>query len=82
VIDIVGFEHLHRHSHFSLLDGYAHPEEYAEYSQQVNQKFLCISDHGQMGVIPRQIKTCEKNDIHPVFACELYLNPMQPRCKE
>jgi len=75
---ICGFEHLHRHTCFSPLDGYAHPEEYAVYSSKVNQKFLCITDHGMMGAIPRQIKTCEEHHIHPIFGCELYLNPMQP----
>jgi DNA polymerase-3 subunit alpha len=79
--EICGFEHLHRHTHFSLLDGYAHPEEYASYSSQVNQQYLCISDHGQMGAIPRQIATCEKHGIHPIFACELYINPLQPACR-
>jgi len=79
--EICGVEHLHRHTHFSLLDGYAHPEEYAAYSKLVNQQFLCISDHGQMGAIPRQIATCEKNSVHPIFACELYVNPLQPACR-
>jgi DNA polymerase-3 subunit alpha len=78
---IVGFEHLHRHTCFSLLDGYAHPEEYAKYSSEINQKFLCISDHGMMAAIPRQIKACEKFDVFPLFACELYLNPMQPEVR-
>lgn len=27
-----------------------------------------------MGVIPRQIRACEKAGISPIFACELYLN--------
>ena len=30
--EITGFEHLHRHSDFSLLDGYAMVEEYAKYN--------------------------------------------------
>lgn len=78
ILPITGIEHLHRHSCFSLLDGYAHPEEYAEYSSKVNQKFLCITDHGMMACIPRQIKACEDHNIFPIFGCELYLNPMQP----
>lgn len=76
--DIVGFEHLHRHTDFSLLDGYATVEEYAEYSERVNQKYLCISDHGAMGAIPRQIRACDEHNLKPIFACELYINPMQP----
>lgn len=79
---IVGFEHLHRHTDFSLLDGYAMVEEYAEYSKTVNQKFLCISDHGAMGAVPRQIAACEKYNLSPIFACELYINPLQPKVED
>jgi intein/homing endonuclease len=80
-MEITGFEHLHIHSHFSLLDGYGSPEEYSERAKQINQKFLSISDHGVMGAVPRQIKTCEEFKINPIFSCELYTNPMQPELK-
>ena len=63
VYDIVGFEHLHRHSDFSLLDGYAMVMEYAKRSKQINQRYLCITDHGMMGAIPQQISACEKHGI-------------------
>jgi DNA polymerase-3 subunit alpha len=75
--EICGFEHVHRHSGYSLLDGFATVAEYAEYSSQVNQKFLCISDHGVMGSVPQLIRESEKHNLHPIFACELYVNPMQ-----
>lgn len=75
---IIGFEHLHLHSDFSLLDGYGMVEEYAKRAREINQQYLCVSDHGAMGVIPRQIRACEKNKINPIFACELYVNPHQP----
>jgi DNA polymerase-3 subunit alpha len=78
---IEGFEHLHLHTDFSLLDGYGQVEEYAERAPKINQKFLCISDHGAMGAVPRQIRACEKNKISPIFACELYINPLQPQLK-
>lgn len=85
MLKLVGYEHLHRHTDFSTLDGYATVEEYAAHSVTVNQKFLCISDHGMMGAIPRQIKACDKiSDKHgkdalsPIFACELYINKNQP----
>lgn len=64
-----GFEHLHRHTDYSVLDGYATIEEYAKRSSQINQRFLCISDHGSMGAIPRQIAACEKYKLEPIFAC-------------
>ncbi len=81
----IGFEHLHRHSEFSLLDGYARVEEYAHRSPEVGQHFLCITDHGMMGAVPRQIRICEEitngnpekdikpHRLHPIFGCELYV---------
>ena len=71
----VGFEHLHLHTDFSLLDGYGTCEEYAERWKQFG-KFLCISDHGMLGAVPRQIKACEEHKLSPIFACELYVNRM------
>lgn len=35
-----------------------------------------------MGAVPRQIRACEENRINPIFACELYVNPMQMELKE
>ena len=76
---ICGFEHLHRHSDFSLLDGFAKVHEYAERQKEINQKFLCITDHGVMGAVPQQVSECEKHNLYPLFGCELYVNAMQPK---
>jgi DNA polymerase-3 subunit alpha len=78
---IVGFEHLHLHSDFSVLDGYGTAHEYAKRAKEINQQFLCITDHGSLGGIPRQIQACEKYGIHPIHGCELYINPLQPTLK-
>jgi DNA polymerase-3 subunit alpha len=75
---VTGFEHLHLHSDFSILDGYGKVEEYAQRAPTINQKFLCITDHGIMGAIPRQIQACDENNISPLFGCELYMNPYHP----
>lgn len=76
--DIDGFEHLHVHTtNGSILDGYAFPEEYASRAVEINQKFLCITDHGHMGAIPRQIQSCENHNLEWIFGCELYYNPAQ-----
>lgn len=77
--EITGVENLHRHSDFSLLDGFARVEEYAERMKEINQKFLCITDHGVMGAIPQQIAESDKHGLHPLFGIELYVNPMQPK---
>ena len=75
---ICGFEHLHRHSDFSLLDGFAMVSEYAERMKEINQKYLCITDHGVMGAVPQQVHESEKHNLFPLFGCELYINHMQP----
>lgn len=76
---VTGFEHLHRHTDSSLLDGFSMVSEYAEYSKEVNQKYLCITDHGTMAAIPSQIGESEKNKLIPIFGCEMYINKFQPK---
>ena len=55
-------------------------EEYSEHWHH-HGNYLCVSDHGMMGAVPRQIKACEsvcdkygKDKLNPIFACELYVN--------
>jgi DNA polymerase-3 subunit alpha len=82
-----GVEHVHLHTDTgSLLDGFGQPEEYASFWKSQGD-YLCISDHGMMSAIPRQIRACEasgkKDDpykdkkLKPIFAVELYVNPLQ-----
>jgi len=80
-LNIVGFENLHLHTEFSCLDGFSSLQECSSRIKEINQKFLCVTDHGSMGAIPRQIQTCEENGIEPIFGCELYLSPLQPELK-
>jgi DNA polymerase-3 subunit alpha len=76
--EITGFEHIHNHSHYSLLDGVSFPQEICHRAKEVNQQFACITDHGMMSAIPTQIAACDHFGIHPIFGIELYLNPKQP----
>lgn len=55
-------------------------EEYADHWHN-HGNYLCVSDHGMLGAVPRQIKACEsvndkngKDKLTPLFACELYVN--------
>lgn len=77
--EICGFEHLHLHTDFSLLDGFGTVEEYAKRIPEINQQHLCITDHGMMSAVPTQIRECEKHNIEPIFGCELYVNPLQQK---
>jgi DNA polymerase III alpha subunit len=53
-------------------------KEYAERSKEIDQDYLCVSDHGVMGAVPEQIIESEKHGLFPIFAVELYINPMRP----
>lgn len=75
---VTGFAHLHAHSEFSLLDGVSKVKEMCKRLKEVGQEYLVISDHGTMGAVPQQIAQAEKHGLHPIFGCELYINPMQP----
>jgi DNA polymerase-3 subunit alpha len=81
---VMGFEHLHRHSDSSLLDGLGTVAEYAERSKEIDQKYLCITDHGVMGAVPQQVAEAEKHNLTPLYGIELYINSMQPKssCRE
>ncbi len=81
-IEIVGFEHLHLHTDFSVLDGYMTPQEGAKRAKEINQNFFCVTDHGSMGAVPRQIQACEQFGREPIFGCELYVSPLQPQLKD
>jgi DNA polymerase-3 subunit alpha len=81
---VCGMEHAHKHSDFSLLDGLGQVSEYAQRSKEINQRFLCITDHGVMGAVPQQISESEEHGLFPIFGCEMYINRMQFKaaCRE
>jgi DNA polymerase-3 subunit alpha len=78
----VGFEILHLHTNYSLLDGYGSVEEYAKRASSLGHQYLSISDHGMMAAIPQQIKFCEQYKLEPIFAIEAYVNKMQKPVKD
>lgn len=77
--EVTGFENHHQHTSFSLQDGFATVEEYAKRAKEINYKHLTISDHGVMGSTPELLAECEKYKLHPHFAIEMYINPLQPK---
>lgn len=75
--EVCGLELTHLHTtEGSLLDGFGFVSEYAE-RWKSHGKYLCITDHGMMSAIPSQIRECKKNDLIPIYGCELYVNPLQ-----
>lgn len=60
------------------MDGIGTVAEYAQRMKEINQQYLCVTDHGVMGAVPQQVEQSEKHGLYPIFGCELYCNPMQP----
>lgn len=77
-----GFENLHVHSDFSLLDGVCKPDDLAARCArpEVNQKFLITTDHGSLGSTPSLIRACDDHNLTPLFGIEGYINPIQEPC--
>ena len=69
----MNFAHLHVHSMYSLLDGLSKPEEIAKKIKELGQKYVGLTDHGNIdGTIDFQ-KACEKEGIKPIIGCEGYI---------
>ena len=71
--DPTQFAHLHVHDEYSLLDGFATVPEYVEVALKQKWKHVAITNHGQMGGIPKQFKACD-GKLVAIFGCEVYVN--------
>jgi DNA polymerase-3 subunit alpha len=64
--------HLHVHSEYSLLDGAAHIRDLAERAAKFDQPALGLTDHGVMNGSVELFEACQKQNIKPIFGCEVY----------
>jgi len=69
------FTHLHVHSHYSLLDGLAKPEQLLNQAQKDGLKALALTDHGVMHGAIEFYTQAQKMGIKPIIGCEFYLAP-------
>jgi len=63
------FAHLHLHTDYSLLDGCATPETYADEAARMGQTALAITDHGDMGGCFRFWDACKSRGLKPIIGC-------------
>ena len=76
------FVHLHVHTGYSLLDGACRVSELVSRTRELGMKHLAITDHGNMfGVIHFYLE-CQKQGIHPIIGCEVYVAPTSRFDKE
>ena len=71
----MSFAHLHVHTEYSLLDGACRISEIASAAKRKGFSSLAITDHGVMYGVIDFYRACQKEGIHPVIGCEVYVAP-------
>ena len=67
----MSFVHLHVHTHYSILDGYATASELFERAKALNMPGLAITDHATLGGVPEFMREARKYpEVKPVIGCE------------
>ena len=70
--------HLHNHTLYSMLDGVASPEQYAEACVQRNIPAMAITEHGHMGSVPDCYFAFKKYKLKYICGSEIYYNDYEP----
>ena len=71
-IKTVDFVHLHNHSHYSLLDGLAEPDDLVATAKELRYGAMALTDHGTCAGLYKFQKVCKKEGLKPILGCELY----------
>jgi DNA polymerase-3 subunit alpha len=69
------FIHLHVHSEYSLLDGYATTKKIAERAAELGQDAIALTDHGVMYGAMEFYDAAKKAGIRPILGMEAYMAP-------
>lgn len=67
------FVHLHLHTEYSLLDGFAQINRVVERAAELGMPSLAITDHGTMFGVIDFYRACKKAGIAPIIGMEGYL---------
>lgn len=67
------FVHLHLHTEYSLLDGFARIEKLFAKVKDLGMDAVAITDHGVMFGVVDFYKAAKKNGIKPIIGCEVYI---------
>lgn len=69
------FNHLHLHTHYSLLDSSIRIDELMEYAAQDKMQSIAITDHGNMFGVLDFYSQAKDHGIKPIIGCEVYIAP-------
>lgn len=73
----------HLHSDFSLLDSCTKFEDYINRAKELNQKAICITEHGNIMHWVAKKEACDKAGIKYLHGCEVYLTAqLQPKIRD
>jgi len=67
------FVHLHVHSQFSILDGFAPVERLAIRAVELGHKAIALTDHGYMFGTWKFFQACKEHGIKPILGVEAYV---------
>ncbi len=67
------FVHLHLHTEYSLLDGFARIDRLFEQVRAKGMTAVAITDHGSMFGVVDFFKEAKKHGIKPIIGCEVYV---------
>lgn len=76
------FTHLHLHTPYSLLDGFAKIDGVIEKAKNLGMDSVAITDHGVMFGVVDFYKAAKKAGIKPIIGCELYTSARTHKDKE
>ncbi len=77
-----GFAHLHVHTEYSLLDGYARINEIFKEVKNLGMEAVAITDHGSMFGVVDFYKKALKEGVKPIIGCEVYTAPRTMKDKD
>jgi len=69
----LSYNGLHVHTHFSLFDGIATPEEYLDRAQELGMSALAITDHGSLSGHREFYRVAREKGIKPILGVEGYI---------
>src|SRR5436305_14704861 len=69
------FVHLHVHSEYSLLDGYATTKGIAERAAELGMDSIALTDHGVMYGAMEFYDAAKKDKVNPIIGMEGYMAP-------
>lgn len=69
------FTHLHLHTQYSLLDGFAKIDDMLDKVKSLGMDSVAVTDHGSMFGIVEFYKKAKEKGIKPIIGCEVYVTP-------